>query len=130
MLVLKIGALEGSSGANILKDLQNTVGKLEIVTFSGTEEIASAVEAEDIDAGIAVDVVAEPIVKDNPSLTFEPVLELGQLDVKIAFPKGSSLVLVDEFNDAIANLKESDVLDNLEKDFFALSRGERKTFFS
>ncbi len=114
-----VGAQTGSSGVDILEDIQNTVEGLEIVTFDGQEEILSALETEEIEAAITVDVVAEFVTQDNPSLTFEPVPELGGFEAKIAFPKGSPLV--DDFNDAIADLRENGVLEDLEEEFFNIT---------
>ena len=111
-----IGAQESSSGINILEDLQNTVEGLNIAIFDEQEEIVSAVETGAIDGAITVDVVAEFIVEDIPSLTFTSLPELGGFEAKIAFPQGSPLV--DAFNDAIANLQENGVLEDLESMFF------------
>lgn len=119
-----IGAQEASSGIGILEELQDSIEELNIVTFDEQEEIVAAVETGEIDGAVTVDVVAEFIVNDNPSLSFKPFPELGGFEARIAFPNESPLV--NEFNVAIANLKEDGVLEDLEEEFFGTDSDEQE----
>lgn len=111
-----LGVQTNSSGVNVAQELQQTVEGLEFTSFDEQSELVSAVESNEIDAAITVDVVAEFLVEDNPTLGFITIPDLGGFDARIAFPPGSPKI--QSFNTTLADLQEEGIIERLEEKWF------------
>jgi arginine/lysine/histidine transporter system substrate-binding protein len=112
----KVGVQLGSIQEGLAKDLVEAGSTMEVVPLNRINEIIQEIKSGRIDAAIIEDTVAKGFLEANPDLQASVIPEEGPAGSAIAFPKGSELV--DDFNTALQEMKDSGEMEALIKKWF------------
>lgn len=112
----KVGVQLGSIQEGLAKDLVEAGSTMEVVPLNRINEIIQEIKSGRIDAAIIEDTVARGFLEANPDLQASLIPEEGPAGSAIAFPKGSELV--DDFNTALQEMKDSGEMEALIKKWF------------
>lgn len=112
----KVGVQLGSIQEGLAKDMVEGGSTMEVVPLNRINEIIQEIKSGRIDAAIIEDTVAKGFLEANPDLQASVIPEEGPAGSAIAFPKGSELV--DDFNTALQEMKDSGEMEELIKKWF------------
>ena len=111
----KVGVQLGSIQQGEAEDQAETI-KMTIEPRNKVSELVQELKAGRLDAAIVEDTVAKGYVDNDPDLDYSVVEIDAESGSAIAFPKGSALAT--EFDQALAELKESGKLEEFTKTWF------------
>jgi len=108
----KVGVQLGSTQEKAAQEFKN----IKLVSLNRTAEIIQEVKAGRVDAAVIEDTIAKGFIASNPDLEFNTIANTGEAGSAIAFPKGSPLIA--DFNQVLAQMKQSGEINNLVKKWF------------
>ncbi|MEM7769085.1 MAG: transporter substrate-binding domain-containing protein [Cyanobacteria bacterium P01_E01_bin.6] len=106
-----VGVQLGSIQENEAKEEAESIEGLVVEPRNKVSELVQEIKAGRLDAAIVEDTVAKGYIANNPDLEFVTLESDGAAGSAIAFPKGSPLL--EEFDQALTEMKESGELDTL-----------------
>ena len=112
----KVIVQSGSVQESALLQRVGTGLNVEVVAVETLNEMITAIRDLQADVAIVEELVAEAYLENNPTLIMDVLGELDPTPVAIAFPKGSPYI--EDFNQVIADMKDSGELDQLARQWF------------
>ncbi len=111
-----VGVQLGSIQENEAKEQSESVEGMVVEPRNKVSELVQEIKAGRLDAAIVEDTVAKGYIANNSDLEFVTLESEGESGSAIAFPKGSPLL--EEFDQALTEMKENGELDTLVTKWF------------